>query len=249
MRRMPEPRAHDDTRDTRLIEHPPTGNRGNRHTVLLRHGVHDSQQLLKERPSPRGANEAPVLHLRPRFERIPVGLGRAQPLLAEKTAQHGAVAEQSHPMLARVRRELGGEAGVDQAAADLVAHDLDAAGDRDAQMGGVEVGHADGTQSPGITLALQQPECIEPARIGEGPCVELQQIDRLHLQPLTGAIDGVTHVARRHGARRRNPLGETLHGGVAGRLAVSKDAGDELGGPVMIGHIERRQPGGDIRRH
>ena len=114
-------------------------------------------------------------------------------------------------MRLRIRRQFLRKAAIDETAADLVAHQADAGGDGDAQMRRIEVGDTNGAQTSGVAFGFEQPERVEPAWVGEGPRMELQEIDGLGLQPIAGTIDGGPHIGRRYGARFRHPLGKALH--------------------------------------
>ena len=62
------------------------------------------QHPLQRRPAAGDADEAAVLHLRPGAVALPVGLGRAQPAIAEPAAAQRAVGQQRHVELLRTRR-------------------------------------------------------------------------------------------------------------------------------------------------
>ena len=61
------------------------------------------------------------------------------------------------------------------------------------------------------------------------------------------ALDGRAHVGLRHAARLRHPLGQQLHAPPCAR--DRRRPATSFGRPIVIGHVERRQARGDVRRH
>ena len=209
--------------------------------MLRSHRVRDAQDCLKRCPAAGRANETAVLHLRPGRERIPVGLGRTEPPVAEKASQQRSVTEQSHAVRQRIRRELGGEARVEQRSTHLITRNANAAGDRYAQVGGVHVRESDCPDASGITLGFQVPQRVEPARVGECPRMKLQDIDAIGAQPRAGTIDRRAHVMAGDRSRLRYPLGEALHRGIRTHL-LREYSRDFFGRPIVIGHVEGGEP-------
>ena len=248
MRRLPKARADNDAGHAGLIEYPLAGHGGNRNAVRGGHGVRGAQHALKRRPATGGANEPTILHLRPGAQRVPVGFGRAEPAFTEKSAQQRAVAEETNAVRQRVRGELGGEAGVEQRSTDLIARNANTAGHGHPQVRGVHVREADCANAAGVAFGFQIPQCIEPARIGEGPRVKLQYIDAVGAQSSTGAIDCRAHIGLRDRAGLGHPLGEALHRRVGAQL-LAEDARYVFGRTVMIGHVERRKAVLDVLGH
>ena len=86
---------------------------------------------------------------------------------------------------------------------------------------------------------LQVEQRVEPARIGVGPGVELQQVDPARRGAARATLDRRPHVLARERPGLRHPLREQLHGG-APPGPSRQMARDDLGRSVVIGHVERR---------
>ena len=141
-----------------------------------------------------------------------------------------------------------GRPAVEQREAHLVRHDGDAAGDRQAQVGGVDVRQA---QLPDEALPpelVEVAEGVEPDRVVVGPGVELQQLEPLGAQPRQRTFDRLPGLGPGHRSRLRHPLGERLRGR---RLAPRRPvvSRDDLGGAVVVGHVEGGQARRDVALH
>ena len=74
--------------------------------------------------------------------------------------------------------------------------------------------------------------------------MELHQIDALDAQSPQAVPDPVAHDAGRHGTRRRAPFGESAH--LAAPRPRQQTAHNVFGAAVMVGHVERVEPGGSV---
>jgi hypothetical protein len=125
-------------------------------------------------------------------------------------------------------------------------------GQQHAQVRGVEVRQAHMADQP---LVLQPREFFhrfEPARVLEGPPVELQQVDARHAQPLQRTLHAGAHDVGGHRPGRRAPLGEGADrwARAARRGRAQQLASDDFGRAVVVGHVEgieaRRGVGGHV---
>ena len=247
VRALAQPRADDHRRHAPLLHDEARGHVGERHAVTIGHRPCRTQHALQRRPAAGRADEAPVLHLRPGARAFPVGLVLPQPRVAEPAAAHRAVGEQAHAVFGAHGGEPAGGAAVDERAAHLVRHDLDATGEHQAQMRGIHIREPQMADAPLVLQVLQVEQRVEPRRVGVVPGVELQQVDRLRAQTRERPFNRGTYVGGSHRPRCRHPLREELHAiGIAGGPALPRN---ELGRAVVVGHVERREPGLHVRRH
>ena len=244
---LAQPRPDDHTADRGVLQHPAAGDVGNRDAVPPGHARGRRQHVLKPRPSAGRSDEAAVLHPRPGAGLFPVRLGLAEPAFGEPSAGHGAVGQQLHAGLEAQRRHRARRARVEQGERHLIGDDRNAARQRHVQVGGIDVGEAEVTDQPLVAQFLQEEQRVEPARIGVGPGVELQQIEPFGAEPCERTGDGGADVLARDRPRLGHPLGQQLDAAATGASAI--EAGHVLGRAVVVGHVERRQPGLDIRPH
>ncbi len=124
-----------------------------------------AEHRLAGRPPSGGANEAPVFHLRPRLEAIPVRFARVEPSLRQEPARERAEREQGHPVLAAEGVHAVPGALVEEREAHLVGDNRDAAAYRDAEVRRVEVRQPEVRDAP-VGLNLREPRTGSPASSG-----------------------------------------------------------------------------------
>ncbi len=239
------PGADDDAGHGRLLEDVAGGHVGDRHLVSTRHRIRGAQHPLQGIPPAGDAHEAAVLHLRPRAAALPVGLRLTEPSIRQPAPGERSVSEEPDAAREAHGRQRPGRSPIEQREADLVRNHLDAGGANHVQVRRVHVRQADvRDQSLGLQR-LQMPQAVDPARIGIAPRMELQQIDPARPKPLQRPFDRRTDVVERQRPRLRHPLREQLHGMRRART-LAQMARHDLGRPVVIGHVERREAGVDV---
>ena len=223
--------------------------------MLLRDPGKRRQDGLQHAPAADRIDEALVLHLAPVGDGGRRRLGRAQPFVGEQPAGKRAVGQQLHAVSEAERAHLLAGAAIEQGEADLVGGDLDAVLHEHAQVIGVEVGDAEVGNDSFALQGRQLQHGVEIGRMLEGPPVELQQVDGLHLHAPERTLDASAHDLGRHRPGCRAPFGERLRPGIrAGGEASGGDAAqvvasDHLGAAVVIGHVEGIEAGGGILGH
>ena len=195
---LAEPGADDDAGDARLLEHVAGGHVGDRDAVPRGHTVRCRGSTRCSASQPAGdADEAAVLHLRPRAGAFPVGLvaGRASDRSASRrracrrradatpcARQNGASARP------RARSSSENDTWFEITSMPLAMHHV--------EMRRVDVGQAQMADQALALQVLQDETALEPARIGIVPRMKLQQIDRI-------GSEAAAARARRPRARRR----------------------------------------------
>ena len=147
-------RADDDGGDGRVVEDPAGGDVRDRDAVLAGDLGRGRRGSPWNGPQPPAASMK-RLYLARLQSGMLVRLGRAEPALGQEAAAERAVGEQPHAGLAAELGEGTGGAAVDQRERDLVAGQRDAVGERERQVGGVEVGDADGADQPLLAQAVR----------------------------------------------------------------------------------------------
>ena len=109
------------------------------------------------------------------------------------------------------------------------------------------VGQAKVTDEAAGLQLLKVEQRFEPARIGIVPGVVLQEVDRLDAEARERALHGRADLGLRDPSRLRDPFREELHALL--RRSRPEEARDHLGRPVVIGHVESREPGVDVGPH
>ena len=209
-----EARADDDTAHGRLIEYVAAGDIGHRHAVAFGHRVHDRQQVLQRLPSARLANEATVLHLRPGFEPIPVGLRPAKPALGEESAGNGAEGEHGDAVPMDTARSCRWSMRADRAVKNKPGSTRSRCRCRRIILRCAVSTFVipEITNQPLVLELLQVAQRIQIARIGIVPGVKLQQVDPVAAQAVERRFNRRPHIVAAGGSRGRHPLGEELHG-------------------------------------
>ena len=106
-------------------------------------------------------------------------------------------------------------------------------------MDGVEVGDAQVADPPFGPDLHQVEEAVQPAGVGIAPGMELEHVQPVGSDADERAFDRRLHLPASRDSRLGNPLGEYLHFGTP----APHRAGDQLGGAVMVGHVERGEAG------
>ena len=206
-----------------------------------------SSSRWRQRPAARGVDEAPILQLAPVRDRG--GLGRAQPALRQKAAAERAEGQQLHAKLGADRAHPPRRPAVEQREAHLVGRDLDAVPDQEAQMRGVEIGDAERADQPVRAQARELRHRVEIGGVVVAPPVELHHVDPLAPEALERALDPGAHDRGRHRPRRRAPLGHDQRRRAAlGGEDARRAPRHELGGAVVVRHVERIEPVARIGR-
>jgi len=137
---------------------------------------------LQSGPATGLADEAAVLHFRPGLESVPIGLSPIKPALGKEAPGYGTEGQQRHPvLLAQLGHSVIAGPLVEQREADLVRDNLEAAAQHEPQVSGVGVGDTEVANQPLVLELLKVGKCVEIARVGVVPGVELQQIETIGL--------------------------------------------------------------------
>ena len=234
----------DDGRRHRLVfENPARGNIGNRDLVLAGDLAACDQNVLKRLPAAGSIDETLVFRTAPVGDRG--GLRGTQPFVAEEAATKRAIGEQFYAgALAKLRKRTG-RAAVDQREGNLVRGEGDTVGKCQGQVGGVEIGDADGADQTLVLELRHFMQGVEPGGMLEAPPMELQEIDLVDAEPVEPFLHALADHIRRHRPGFRAPFGEGQRT-LSGRITRQQAAGDDLGTSVVVGHVERVETGVDI---
>src|SRR5207249_1105630 len=162
-----------------------------------------------------------------------------QPIAEEAPDEH-AVGQELHTGLAADFRHAPGGSTIEQRERHLVRDDGNAVLDEQAEMIGIEVGHAEVADAPFAAQPIELHHGVEIPGMSVLPPVKLQQVDARKTQALEALLDTLANDLRRHRPGKRAPLG--ARGRVTAAAARQIPAYEDLGAAIMIRHVEGVEP-------
>src|SRR5208282_1403263 len=133
-------------------------------------------------------------------------LRSAKPALGHEAAGKRAIGQQPNAILEAEGAHVPRRATIEEREAHLIADDGNAVLHKHPQVRRVEIGNAEMAYEPFAAQRLEALHRVEIGGVLERPPVELEEIDRLHPEPLAAALDALAYGLGRHRTRRRAPF-------------------------------------------